>query len=368
MKPKNTLFAATSFLTVFGLAATADAAAVPVLGDVNADCVVSVDDQLELLGHVGTNWYPGDFNGDGTVTSADVDMLIANFGATCGQRLLGDVDGNGLVNVNDYLLMLSHNGSTHPQTDLNGDGVTNQVDVDLLTSNFGGTCARADLGDVDCSTVVDVNDALVVIGLQGTTDSAGDLDGDGQVDSRDIDLLAANWGHRASADLPGDVDGDWVVDQVDHDLLAAAFGSNWAPADIDASGLVNINDFLALSARFGDAAGRKLVGDINGDWIVDDVDIDLVEVTLGTSWAAADVDDNGTVDISDFLATLGNYGASYGTTLAGDINGDCEVDQTDADLLEAALGSAWLQADLTGDEIIDVQDHLLLVGNFGATC
>ena len=47
----------------------------------------------------------------------------------------------------------------------------------------------------------------------------------------------------------------------------------------------------------------ELQGDVNGDWVVDDRDIDTVEATWGSDYAQTDVDGDGTVGTSDLNLT-----------------------------------------------------------------
>jgi hypothetical protein len=48
--------------------------------------------------------------------------------------------------------------------------------------------------DLDGSGEVDVNDLLILIGVYGTNDPAGDANGDGVVDTNDVLVLLAAWG------------------------------------------------------------------------------------------------------------------------------------------------------------------------------
>ncbi len=55
----------------------------------------------------------------------------------------GDLNGDGVVNVDDVTLVTSHWGMTSdnpnwdPRADANGDGVVNQADLDIVIENFG---------------------------------------------------------------------------------------------------------------------------------------------------------------------------------------------------------------------------------------
>ena len=54
-----------------------------------------------------------------------------------------DTDGNGAINVNDLLNVLSDFGSSSPQNggDVNADGLINVTDLLQVLSRFGASCA-----------------------------------------------------------------------------------------------------------------------------------------------------------------------------------------------------------------------------------
>lgn len=57
---------------------------------------------------------PGDINDDGVINTADLTLLLGNFGSNCGSAFCGG--------------------------DINGDGLTNTADLTVLLSFFGGNC------------------------------------------------------------------------------------------------------------------------------------------------------------------------------------------------------------------------------------
>ncbi len=52
----------------------------------------------------------------------------------------GDVNGDGVINTADLGLMLGDFGSGDPESDLNCDGSVNTADLGLLLNEFGGSC------------------------------------------------------------------------------------------------------------------------------------------------------------------------------------------------------------------------------------
>src|SRR5207247_4293105 len=47
----------------------------------------------------------------------------------------GDVNWDGVVNVNDETLVYTHEGTTNPVYDVNNDGLVNQIDLNITYQN-----------------------------------------------------------------------------------------------------------------------------------------------------------------------------------------------------------------------------------------
>ena len=59
------------------------------------------------------------------------------------QPCMGDLDGNGLVNLNDLAILLQHygdSGSAWIDGDLSQDGTVGLEDLNLLLAAYGTTC------------------------------------------------------------------------------------------------------------------------------------------------------------------------------------------------------------------------------------
>ena len=76
-------------------------------------------------------------NGGATLTNnANVTLVLS-------YRIFGDVNSDGVVNVNDLALVTSHMGQDptspgwDPNADVNSDGIINATDVAMVTANFG---------------------------------------------------------------------------------------------------------------------------------------------------------------------------------------------------------------------------------------
>ena len=111
----------------------------------------------------------GDFNADGVVDAADIDMLYGNF-APAGQADPGfDLDGDGDADASDVAVLV-HDVLNTEFGDANLDGVVNTTDLTCLATNFG---------------------------LAGGW-ASGDFTGEGTVNTADLAVVAANFGFIAA--------------------------------------------------------------------------------------------------------------------------------------------------------------------------
>ncbi len=115
----------------------------------------------------------GDANLDGIVDGNDFNILLSNWNSTAIDKLFIDADfnGDGAVSSDDYNQLIN-NWQLNLQTiwilaDINGDGVVDALDQGIIDSNYG---------------------------LTGATYADGDLNGDGLVDINDLDLVFAQFG------------------------------------------------------------------------------------------------------------------------------------------------------------------------------
>ena len=111
----------------------------------------------------------------------------------------GDLDGDGEVGINDFLILLANWGTSGPEGDIDGDGT------------------------------VGINDFLALLGNWGPCDEceAADLNGDGVVDDSDLGIFQSyldtyGFGECQTEDCP-DINGDGDVNSIDQTLLLACF-------------------------------------------------------------------------------------------------------------------------------------------------
>ncbi len=108
-------------------------------GDLNGDGIVNVPDLLLLLGDFGScDGSPADFDGDGCVGVPDLLALIANFGPCPGSECVWDVNGDGVVDNDDLQQVIGNQGPCDgcPE-DVNGDGIVNGQDAAAVATHFG---------------------------------------------------------------------------------------------------------------------------------------------------------------------------------------------------------------------------------------
>lgn len=112
----------------------------------------------------------------------------------------------------------------------------------------------------------------------------------------------------------------------------------------------------------------KLAGDLNGDRTVDDTDRQALLASYGTAVRPVDGDTNGdhVVDFADLVAVAQHYGQSDTGLAGGDVNADGSTSFADLVAVAQHYGKSGL-GDLNGDGVIDDADLAILNANFGVT-
>ncbi len=236
---------------------------------------------------------------------------------------------------------------------------------------------------------------------------AGDFDGDGVVDSRDLSDLLVSYGKCRNC--IEDINGDSVVGDADLEALldnwgacqteprlgaqrerldlgaesedADLFGDQQepgetdCPSDLDGDGSVDATDLGIMLTRFGEC--KICVGDLDGDHAITERDIrrlmadwgdcDETEPELGVRHAGATTSahEPELSDGRDDDPRERDDGPEV--TCEGDINGDGFVDSTDLGSVLASFGKCrGCDADLNGDDVIDNTDVNIVLRRWGS--
>ena len=119
-----------------------------------------------------------------------------------GPCFAGDLDGDNLVTIEDFLLLLAEWGPcTECSADIDNDGLVGITDFLTLLGNwtvFTDVPTGAEVGaDLNGDGIVGIADLLILLSCQGPAQgdcNLADIDGDGTVGVQDLLLLIANWG------------------------------------------------------------------------------------------------------------------------------------------------------------------------------
>jgi hypothetical protein len=190
----------------------------------------------------------------------------------------------------------------------------------------------------------------------------------------------------------GDVNRDGYINGTDQNLLSTAFGStpssaNWNPwADLNQDLRVNMVDISIFAYNYGlEIWTYAISGSIIGTLPVIDLAAGGTQ-TLTFTWGTSDMS-YGNYIICGYAVPILGKGPPLGKevdradntfvdgtvtiTIAGDIDGDYNVDYDDFIVLAGAYGSTIGQpaynsaADIDGDGDVDYSDFIALAGNYG---
>jgi hypothetical protein len=176
-----------------------------------------------------------------------------------GQFTAGDVSGGGAFEQ----FLYSQNQQFDAAGDLNGDGKIDSKDLFALKSTFVA-------GGANQAAVNEVRNAVL---------RRGDLNHDGSTNAGDIDHLSRRLTQGYAWD--NDLNSDGVVDAGDADtLVTKILGTIDGDANLD--GAVDFNDLVKLAQNYNAATGDE-------------------------SWADGDFDHDGNVDFGDLVKLAQNY-------------------------------------------------------------
>ncbi len=192
-----------------------------------------------------------------------------------------------------------------------------------------------------------INDTFGVALVGNHTNANSDMSISARLNDILHEVAQANETVTIVTDLVGDVNYDFKVDLLDLDIVGANSGT-------------------------GQGYNQ---GDINGDGAVDLLDLDILGLNYGSDFLLPTVDFNtdNAVDHLDFEILASNWGQSNGN---GDANGDGTVDSLDVEIFD----NYWLRPDdlvldvpnvIPGDAdlngVVGLDDFYILTSNLGPT-
>lgn len=142
-----------------------------------------------------------DLNGDGRCDAADVALFESAFGKCLGQAGYdprADIDASGCIDARDrfYLFEVDTDGDGIPDPADNCPYVFNPDQADSVGDGVGDACRSRLVGDLNNDGVVDLDDLNILLAARGTAatgpNDPRDLDGDGRItalDARKLMLL-----------------------------------------------------------------------------------------------------------------------------------------------------------------------------------
>ncbi len=187
----------------------------------------------DIAGAAGSTpgWAPT--GSDGVINAKDIDAVYKQFKQN--------------PNVTDGALNWSNLNEAiggDLSADINGDLVIDQKDVCKLVIDILGTT----FGDVNLDGVVNAADRAIAVANQGLAGgwAQGDMDGNGTVDARDLQIIDGTF----NPCCPADFDGDTFLTGDDFDAYVAAFELGDISTDFDGDGFVTGDDFDAFVRAF----------------------------------------------------------------------------------------------------------------------
>lgn len=142
-------------------------------------------------------------------------------------------------------------------------------------------------------------------------DLLGDTDGDGDVDPIDLSVFPEAY---QKTDFAHDWEwldftGNFFIDDKDIDAFMTVYTG--PIEDCDEDGMIDAIQIARNLAPDADRDGRldtcDLLGDLNGDGMVNGADVTLILANWGTTWPDGDFNDDGLIDGADLLVVLASW-------------------------------------------------------------
>ncbi len=271
---------------------------------------------------------PADLNADSIVDGADLDRLLRSYGAcmSCEE----DLNQDNFVDDADVTIMIKQWGPCPPEGDVFGGdhssgslvgdsgSLTDFADSGSLT-DFADSGSLTDFGDSGSLTDTADADSLVESSKYRTTTTLvaprckGDLNGDTFVDAQDTAHLLLYYGSCLACEE--DLNDDGLVDDADAQIIDQQWGPCSPEGDVfggdhSKGSLTDSADSLSDMENKASDDKKGTPEDVNGDGIVDMVDIVTVAEHMGQvptgDKAFSDVNNDGRIDKFD-IQTIAEY-------------------------------------------------------------
>jgi hypothetical protein len=241
---------------------------------------------------------------------------------------------------------------TDQRSDLNRDFKVDALDLSILSNNYNGANRSYNQGDIDLNGVVNALDLSILSIDIGQSVIECDFNGDRDVDGDDFSQIAANWGVSVTPGADGDANYDGFVDRDDAEI----YGELWMrfsprpaplvqiPGDLDFDGGVDGRDQIILLNHYNQSVASGTNGDMDGNGVVNVLDLSLFSPCLGDLWADVTGDGRVGIDDVDELAINWHQSVTNGR-LDGDVNEDGFVDAADLQILGLWMRATWFGTD-----------------------
>ena len=257
---------------------------------------------------------------------------------------------DGSYKFDGYEYILENESKEDLLGDVNGDGIVDEKDVELVQKYDAGTGSLTDdekkRADVNGDGIIDAGDAVKISNMIIDKNAIfGDVNGDGKVDKDDAELV-----QKYDAGT-----GSLTDDEKKR-------------ADVNGDGVIDAGDVLKILNMIIDK--NAVFGDVNGDGKLTQEDVDLIKnYDAGTGSLTdaekkrADVNGDGDVDAGDSVMI-----SQLLLKETGDINGDKKIDEEDALLIlkhDSGISSLTNEqkkrADLNNDGVVDAGDAVIIL-------
>ncbi len=177
----------------------------------------------------------GDVDGDGFVGIDDLDILLTHWNTSAPTIAAIDLDGDNFVGIDDLDILLTHWNTkplVHPSVDMNGDGFVGIDDLDILLACWNKSSDSNPAADLNLDGYIGIDDLDILLSLWNSGTSINliaDLNGDGFVGIDDLDIIFANWNASAASNPIADINGDGFIGIDDLDIVLKYWNTGTPP-------------------------------------------------------------------------------------------------------------------------------------------